>query len=150
MNVDDIPGQLEELFDRARDGLAAQVTKARKVVADLNAEKAVASKALVELKDQCTKAKAELETTLADLDRASSLRGLNSEIKKARAELEQLNAATAKESKALEALTRKRVEAEARLVTLENDARAATAERCRAQEMMEQLKNRLRSITLAA
>jgi len=143
MNVDDIPGQLEELFDRARDGLDAQITKASKVVTDLNAEKAVVTKALVELKDQYTKAKAELETTLADLDRASSLRGLNSEIKKARAELEQLNAATAKESKALEALTKKRGEAEARVVTLENSARAATAERCRAQEMLAEVKSKV-------
>jgi hypothetical protein len=58
MDVDDIPQQLEELFDRSRAALDAQVTKARKAVDSLNVEKTSAAKALAELKDQYSQAKA--------------------------------------------------------------------------------------------
>ena len=75
-----------------------------------------------------------------------SLGSIQAEIKKARTELERLKGENAKATAALEALTKKRAETEARVVTLENDARAATAERCRAQDMMEQVKAKLRSI----
>jgi chromosome segregation ATPase len=140
MNLDEIPERLEELFDRSRAALDAQITKARKAVDSLNAEKAATTKSLAELQDQHSKVKAELETTLANLDRASSLRGLDSEIKKSRKELEQLNAETAKETKALEALVKKRKETEVHVVALEERARAATAERCRAQDMLQEVK----------
>ena len=143
MDVDDIPGQLEELFDRSRAALDAQVTKARKAVDGLNAEKAAAAETLAELKDQITKARTELDSVRANLDRASNLRALNGELTKARAELEQLKDKTAKESTALEALTKQRTAAEARVVTLENDARQATAERCRAQEMMARIRQQV-------
>jgi len=143
MSIDDLPDQLEAVLDRARATLEQQISKTRKVVDALNAEKAIAAKALGELKEQCTKAKAELETTLADLDRASSLRGLNNEIKKSRKELEQLNAETAKETKALEALVKKRKEDEVRVLRLEDDARQATSERCAAQEMLGRIKTQL-------
>ena len=146
MDVDDIPGQLEELFDCSRAALDAQVTKARKAVDSLNAEKIAAAKALAELRDQCIKAKADLDCYGEYLHRASTLAGLSSEIQKSRSELEQLNAETAKETKALEALVKKRKEIEARVVTLEADARQATAERCRAQEIIEQCKKKLEAV----
>jgi len=146
MDVDDIPDQFEQLVDRARAALNREIEKAQKLVDNLTVEKTAAAKALAELKDQHGKAKAELETTLADLDRASSLRGLNSALAKARMELERLNSETAKETKALEVLVKKRTEVEARVVALEDNARAATAERCRAQEMLEQVKIKLRSV----
>ena len=143
MDIDDAPGQLEEFFDRCRTVLNAQIARARKVVGDLNAEKAAATKAVAELKTQHSTAEAELKTTLADLDRASSLRGLNNEIKKARAELEQLNAATAKESEALAVLVKKRTQEEGRVAALEVAAREAVNQRARSQDLIQQLKAKL-------
>ena len=140
MNLDEIPERLEELFDRSRAALDQQITKARKVVADLNAEKNATASFLADLKDQHSKVKAELDAALANLDRALSLGSIQAEIKKAGKELERLKSETAKESKALEVLVKKRTEAEARVVALENSARAATAERCRAQEMLQEVK----------
>src|SRR5262249_10968577 len=130
--------------------LDQQITKARKVVDSLSVEKTAAAKTLGELKDQITKARAELDAVRADLSRASTAVQLDREIKKSRSELERLKGETAEEEKPLGASTKKRAETEAQAVRLENDARQATAERCRAQEMMEQLKTRLRSITLPA
>ena len=150
MNLDEIPERLEELFDRSRAALDQQIAKARKVVDSLNVEKTAAAKALGELKDQITKARAELDAVRADLGRASTAVQLDREIKKSRSELERLKGETAEEEKTLAALTKKRTEAEARVIALENDARQATAERCRAQDMMEQVKAKLRSITLPA
>jgi chromosome segregation ATPase len=150
MSVDDIPDQLQELFDRARAGLDAQERKSRKAVDSLNVEKTGAAKALAELQAQCKEVKADLDRSREYLHRASTLAALDREIAKARTELEQLKAETEKEAKALETLVTQRTEAEAQVVALENSAREATAERCRAQEMMEQLKAKVRSITLPA
>ena len=143
MNVDDIPGQLEQLFDRARAAFDAQITSARKVVADLNADKAVASQALAELKDQCTKAKVELDAVRANLDRASTAVALDREIKKSRSELERLKGETAEEEKILAILVKKRTQEEARTAALEVAAREAVTQRTRSQEMVEQLKIKL-------
>jgi chromosome segregation ATPase len=143
MTLDEIPDQLQELFDRSRAGLDAQITKARKVVDALNVEKTGAAKALAELKDQITKGKADLDAVLADQHRASSLVQLDREIAKARPELERLKAEITEQSKALETLVKQRTAEEARVVALENDARQATAERCRAQEMMARMKTQL-------
>jgi chromosome segregation ATPase len=146
MTLDDIPDQLQEIFDCARAALDQQITQARKVVDNLNAEKTGAAKALAELNDQITKGKADLEVVLADQHRASSLVHLDREITKARPELERLKAEIAEQSKALEALVKQRTEAETKLATLQNDARLATAERCRAQEMVVQIRKRLEAL----
>src|SRR5262249_49242362 len=112
MNIDDIPRQLEELFDRSRAALDQQIAKARQVVGDLNAEKTGAAMTLAGLKDQIVKAKADLDAVLADLGQASNAVRLDREMAKARTELEQLKSETAKETKALETLTKQRREAE--------------------------------------
>jgi chromosome segregation ATPase len=143
MNVEEIPRQLQELFDRSRAVLDAQITKARKVVNDLNAEKTGAAKALADLKDQITKAKVDLDAVVADLDRASNARRSDHELAKACAESERLTAENAKVATALEARLKQCAEADTKLVTLQNDARLATAERCRAQEMVAQIRSRL-------
>ena len=150
MNMDDLPEQLEELFDRARALLDHQINRSRATLEKVNAEKASAQNALADLQAQCKEAKADLDRSREYLHRASTLAQLDREIEKARTELERLNHETAKAAKALEAVTKKRAEVEAQTVALENSARQATAERCRAQEMLEQVKTKVRSITLAA
>jgi chromosome segregation ATPase len=142
MSIDEIPGQLQELFDRSRAALDAQITKARKVVDNLNVEKTGAAKALADLKDEIVKAKAELDGVRADLGRTSNAVRLDRETAKARTELDRLTAENA-EAKALEARLKQCAEADTKLVTLQNDARLATAERCRAQETIQEIKNKL-------
>jgi len=143
MNLDDLPEQLQELFDRARAGLDAQIAKGRTTVDSLNAEKAAVQNALTDLQAQLKQVQTDLDSARAHLDKASTARQLDSEIKKSRSELERLKGETAAEEKTLVVLTKKRVETEARVVALENSARLATAERCRAQEIIEQCKKRL-------
>jgi chromosome segregation ATPase len=143
MNLDTIPDQIGQLVEYARAALDKEITGARKVVDSLNGEKAAAAKALAELNDQITRAKADLDAVQADLGRTSTAVRLDREVAKARTELERLKDAIAKESKELEALVKKRTEAEAHVVTLQNDARLATAERARAQEIIAGIKNKL-------
>jgi len=143
MNMDDLPEQLEELFDRARALLDHQINRSRATLEKVNAEKASAQNALADLQAQCKEAKADLDRSREYLARASTLAALDREIEKDRAELAQLNAATAKEGAALEALVKQRTAAQAHVVALENDARQATAERCRAQEMIAQMRKQL-------
>jgi chromosome segregation ATPase len=144
-SLDDIPDQFQQLVDRARAALDAQVTKARKIVDSLNAEKTAAVKSLGELKLQIEKAEAELEAVRADLGRTSSAVRLDREIAKSRKESEQLTVENAEAAKALEARLKQCAEAEARVVALEIAARQATAERCRAQEIIEAIKRQLQS-----
>jgi chromosome segregation ATPase len=139
---DDIPGQLQELFDRSRAALDQQITKARKLVDSLTAEKTSAAEELAKLKDEIVKAKATLEVILADQQRASKLVHLDREIKKARPELERLKAEITEQSNSLEALVKQRTEAEAHVATLQQDARLASAERARAQETLQEIRNK--------
>ena len=143
MTLDDLPGQLEGLFDRARAGLNQQITKARTAVDSLNAEKAVAAKALADLKDQHEQAKADLNSAREYLHRASTLAGLNHEITAQRKALDALKHEKAELEKAVGALTKQRTALEPQVVALENSARQATAERCRAQEIVAQIRKQL-------
>jgi len=143
MNVDDILQQLEELFDRARAALEQQVSTAHKAVASLNQEKAAATKAVTELQAQHGKAHAELNAAMNNLDRVLSLGAIQAEIKKAGKELEQLKSEATKELKTLEVLVKKRTQEEARVAALEVAAREATAKRCRAQDLVKQIKTQL-------
>jgi len=143
MNLDDLPDQLQELFDRARAGLNAQITKARTAVDSLNAEKAVAVRQLGELRAEHKQVQSDLNSAREYLHRGSTLAGLDREITAQRKALDALKHEKAELEKAVGALTLKRTEAEAHVVTLQNDARLATAERARAQEMMVRIKNQL-------
>ena len=147
MNVADILGQFEQLVDRSRAALEQQVSKTQKLVDNLTVEKTAVAKALAELQAQHGKAKSELAAAMNNLDRVLSLGSIQAESKKAGAELERLQGEVAKETKALEVLVKKQKAAEARVVTLENDARAATAERCRAQEMMARIRQQVESLS---
>jgi len=138
-SLDDLPDQLQALFDRARAGLDREIGKARTALDSLNAEKAVAANALAELNDQCKSVKADLDRSREYLGRASTLAQLDREIAKGRTELERLTVENAEQSKALEAVTKKRASEEAQVLALQNDARLATAERCRAQEIKAQI-----------
>jgi chromosome segregation ATPase len=143
MNADEIPRQLEELFDRARATLDAQITKARTAVDSLNAEKAVAERLLGELRAEHKQVQTDLKSARAYLHRGSTLASLDGEITSQRKALDALKHEKAELEKAVGALTLKRTEVEARVVALENDARLATAERARAQEMIAGIKNQL-------
>ena len=143
MNLDDLPDQLEELFDRARAGLDQQIGKARTAVDSLNAEKAVAVQQLSELREEYKRTEAELETARAHLNKASTARQLDGAVAKARAELEKLNDETAAEQKALKALTKQRKAEEARVSALADEARTLTAQRVHAQETIERIKSKM-------
>jgi chromosome segregation ATPase len=148
MTLDEIPDQLQELFDRSRAVLDAQITKARKVVDNLNAEKTGAAKALADLKDQCRQTQANLDTVLASLNRASGLAGLDYEIDQARKILAGLDREKAEASKSLEASKKQLSDAETRFNALQTETQTLVAQRCDSQAIMENIRAQLRSMQL--
>ena len=141
--MNDIPDQLEALFDRARAGLDAQITKARQAVDSLNAEKTVAANALAELNGQCKSAKADLDAVLSGLGRASSLAGLNTEISAARKTLEALKTKIEQETKVLEKLSKEHRELEAQLNAQRGEVTQLVAQRAYSQEVMAKLRQQV-------
>jgi chromosome segregation ATPase len=148
MNIDAIPDRLKELIDHARAALDQQIAKARKAVDDLNLEKTAAANALTELQDQHKKAKADLESVLADLHRASSLGSIRAEIKKAQKALAALNIEKEKASTALAALAKERTGLEARVDTLNNEVRRLLAIRSESQATMADIKMKLQQVQI--
>jgi len=121
MNFDELPDQLEAFFDRARAVLDREISKARNAVAALNSEKATTQATLWQLRDQHRQAKTQLDAMLADLNRASGLVGLTSEIAEARKTLQKLKAETAEATTALEAVNKQRADGERQLVAVTNE-----------------------------
>src|SRR5262249_33907563 len=134
MTLDDIPDQHDAFLDRCRTVLNAQITKARKDVDGLNAEKTVAAKALADLQAQHKPVQPDLNSAREYLHRGSTLAGLDHEITAQRKALDALKHEKAELEKAVGALTKQRAALEPQVAALENSARQATAERCRAQE----------------
>jgi chromosome segregation ATPase len=148
MNLDTIPDQIGQLVEYARVALAQEITGARNAVDSLNGEKAAAANALTDLKDQHKQAQSQLDAVLSDLQRGSTLVGLNTEIKKARKELEQLKAETAEATTALEALKKQRSDASAKLAALQTEAQRQSAIRSEAESVYAAIKAKVFSVQL--
>jgi chromosome segregation ATPase len=114
----------------------------------LNAERGQAQTAIAELQEQHKQAKAQLDAVLSDLDRGSNLVGINSEIKKARKELEQLKAETAEATAALEALKKQRADASAKLAALNLEANRMIAIRTEGEAVMAGIRAKLAQVQI--
>jgi chromosome segregation ATPase len=141
--MDEIPRQLQDLFDRARADLHAQTTQARKVVDNLNAEKTGVANVLADLQAQLKQVQADLGRSRKYLDRASSLAGLDSQIEKARGELERLKQQKAEETKALEKLSKEGSECQAKVNALNAEVGPLVEQRAYSQEVMAKLKHQI-------
>jgi chromosome segregation ATPase len=148
MSLDGLPEQFEEFVERARAALGRDITVAKTAVAAANAEKAAAQTALRELQEQRESAKKQLDRVLADLNRGSSLVGLNHEIAGARKTLEALKVETAETTKALEVLNKQRMDGARQLVALNNEAQRMIAIRTEGEAVMADLRAKIQSVQI--
>jgi seryl-tRNA synthetase len=144
----DLPDQLEAVLERARTTFDREIDKSRKVVDNLNAEKAAAQTAIAELQAQRKSAQTQLDVALSNLHRGLNLATLDSETAKARKELERLKAETAQATKALEALAKQRTQAEVQLIDLGNEARRMVAIRVEGETVMADLRAKLAQVQI--
>jgi predicted nucleic acid-binding Zn-ribbon protein len=145
MRIDDLPGALKDFTERAEAVVAWEVERAKKAAAALNAEKTAAEKMLADIRSQHGAAEKQLKTTLADLDRASSLSGLNYEIGEAKKTLEKLKAEVAKTETAFEAVEKQRVDEEHKLVAVRNEAQRLSSMHAEATTEMNNIRALLKS-----
>jgi chromosome segregation ATPase len=148
MNIDELTEQFQSVLARARAVLNREIGNARKLVDDLHGERAKAEAEIAQLGDQHKQAQAQLDATLANLQKASNLASLDSDIKKAKAELAALKSETEKASTVLAALGKQRTEADARLVALGNEAQRLIALRTESEAVMASIKTKLQQVQI--
>jgi chromosome segregation ATPase len=148
MNVEQLTGEFESTLERARDALTQEISTARATLQKLQRETADASKALGDIHNEHKQAKAELDATLKHLGRASSLVGLDHEIKEARKTLEGLKAEIAKAETAVAATMKQQAEAEAKRVEAWNGVRALREERSGHEARIADLRMKLAQVQL--
>ena len=148
MNIDDIPEHFQDLVDRARTVLHQEISEARATLAGLKGETAAERKALTDLSEQREQTQANLDTNLANLNRASGLAGLDYEIDQARKTLTGLKHEGAEASKSLEAVKKQLRDAESRLNAMQTETQQLIAQRCDSQAIMENIRAQLRAVQL--
>jgi chromosome segregation ATPase len=148
MRIEDLPEGLEAFVDRARSVLNQEIDKAHKALDALNVEKATTQAALSELQDQREAAQKQLKTVLSNLDRGSTLAGLNSEIAEARKTLEALKVETEQTSTALTTLIKQRSDAQQQLDAVTNETQRLRAEQAEATSEIGHLRTLLKSVDL--
>jgi chromosome segregation ATPase len=148
MNIDDIPEHFQDLVERARIVLHREISGARATLAGLKGETAAERKALADLSGQRKQTQANLDTNLANLNRASGLAGLDSEIAEARKTLKALEVEKGEASKSLEAVKKQLRDAESRLNAMQIETQQLFAQRCDSQAIMDNIRAQLRSVQL--
>jgi chromosome segregation ATPase len=146
MRLEDLSDELGTFVDRAEAALKSEIEKAKKAVAALNAEKATAQKAVSELEEQREAAQKQLKLVLTDLNRASSLSGINAEITEARKTLDLLKGEVGKVTAALEACVKKRADEERQLNEVMGEMHRIRAERHEATAEIGHIRQLLKSI----
>jgi chromosome segregation ATPase len=144
----ELPGQLEAFLDRARAALDREIAAAKKAVAAVDTERRLVETALRELRDQHAQAEKQLTAVRADLQRASTRVGLDHEIAKARAELKRVKDESAKAASDLEARSKQIAEADARLVSLNNEAQRMVQIRVEGEAVMADLRAKVQSVQI--
>jgi chromosome segregation ATPase len=145
MRLDDLPDQFQAFIERAEAVLQMEVAKAKKTVAALTTEKAAVEKGLAELQDQQASTKKQLDATLANLDRATTLAKLDHEITEGRKTLDKLKVDTAKATTALEAVEKQRKEAEQQLSEANDALRGLRQERTDATAEIDKVRKLVKS-----
>jgi chromosome segregation ATPase len=148
MRLDDLPDQFQVFTDQARDCLDGEIRRARKAAEALNADRAAAEAALIGLKDQRATVQKQLDDTLANLHKGTTLAGLNAEISEAKKALEKLKADTAKATTAFEAVDIQSQAAEHQLNAVNNETQRIRQERAEATTAVDNIKQLLRSVSL--
>jgi chromosome segregation ATPase len=143
MQLDELPDQFEAFVECARTTLDQEITRSRATLERANAEKTAAANALADLQSQCREAQSQLTAVTKELQRSTALHGVGYEIEKANAELARLKAETAKETKALEALSKERTECQAKVNALNSEVGPLVAQRAYSQEVMAKLKHQI-------
>jgi chromosome segregation ATPase len=148
MSLDGLPQQFAEFVEHARARLHEEVTRTKKSLDVLNAERGQAQTALAELQEQRASAQKQLDAVMKDLQRLSELAGVGHNIVKARAELKRVETENAKAAKTLEACLKQISEADSRLVALGNEAQRQLGIRREAEAAYADIKARVYSVQL--
>jgi chromosome segregation ATPase len=148
MSLDGLPAQLEAFLERARVVLHREIEEARAAVKALTSEKTKTQAVLAELREQHKQAQSQLDAVVSELQRRSTLAGINREIAGARKTLERLMGETAEAEKALEVLNKQRADGERRLVELTNEANRMIGIRTEGEAVMADIKAKLAQVQI--
>jgi len=80
MSLHGLPAEFERVVERARAALDQEITAAKNIIAAANAEKSAAQNAVIELRDQLKQLQSQLAALNDELQRRTTLAGLNREI----------------------------------------------------------------------
>ena len=148
MGLDGLSEQFVEFVGRARAVLSQEITAAKNIAGAAKAETATAQATLADLQNQHKQAKSQLDVVNNELQRRTTLAGINREITGARKQLEALKVETAAAEKTLAALKKQRTEAEAKLVTLNNEAQRQLGIRREAEAVYADIKARVNAVQI--
>ena len=148
MTLHGLPAEFEQFVERARAALSGEITAAKNIAAAAIAEKNAAQTALAELQDQHKQAQKQLDALNDELQRRTTLAGLNREIVAASKKLKALEAETAEATQTLEKLSKERTAAEVKLVALGNEAQRQLGIRIEAEGVMAKLRSQLDSVQI--
>jgi len=148
MSLDGLSKQFEDFVGRARAALDREITAVKNAASAANAEKSSAQAALAELQGQLKQAQSQLDAVMKDLQRGSTLAGINREITGARKQLEALQVETAETEKALAALQKQRADGERQLVALGNEAQRMIAIRTEGEAVMADIRAKLAQVQI--
>jgi chromosome segregation ATPase len=146
MRIDDLAPALKDFTERAEAILNWEVERAKKAAAAAKADVTAAQKALGELKDQHTAAKKQLDDVLSNLDKGTTLAGLDYEIKESRKVLEKLKADTAKTTADFEAVEKLRKNAEQQFNAANDGMQRIRQERADAATDIDHIRKLLKSV----
>ena len=148
MSIDELPVEFEAFVERARVALERETTTAKNIMAAANAEKSSVQNALSNLEARCKSTQDQLDALNDELAQRTTLAGLNRGIAAASKKLKALQVETAEEEKAVAALNKQRTEAEAKLVTLNNEAQRMIGIRTEGEAVMAKLRAQLQQVQL--
>jgi chromosome segregation ATPase len=146
MGLDGLSEQFVEFVGRARAVLSQEITAAKNIAGAAKAETATAQATLADLQNQHKQAKSQLDVVNNELQRRTTLAGINREITAARKQLEVLKVETAETEKALAALHKQRTEGEAKLVALNNEAQRMIGIRTEGEAVMAKLRSQVAQV----
>ena len=148
MSLDELPGQFEAFVERARTALDREIAAGKNLVAASNAEKTSAMNSLTALQAQVKAAEDQLTAMTEDLHRLSGLVGAHHEIAAAKKAVQKLTTEKAALETSIAALAKQRTEAEAKLVSLGNEAQRMINIRVEGETVMANLRAQLAQVQL--
>jgi C4-type Zn-finger protein len=145
MNVEQLTDELEGVLERVQAEVHREIAGARKAAEGLRAERTTQQTALLQIADQHKQAQANLALIMADVDRFSALVGVGTDIVRAKADLEKLQAEIERASTALTGLRKQQSEEEHKLLTLRNETSRLAGLRSQHETAIGEVRTLLRS-----